>query len=74
MSRKTTWEDTFMDWDRFSQMSDSRLTRRSTFKLAGVIGAASVFATRGPYLASAQEAEDPFDFPDLSIIAVDYAF
>jgi hypothetical protein len=63
-----------MDQDRFRQMLDTRLTRRSALQTAGAVGAAGILATQALPSASAQGAADPFEYPDLSITAVDYAF
>ena len=63
-----------MDQDRFRQMLDTRLTRRSALQTAGAVGAAGILATHALPSASAQGAADPFEYPDLSITAVEYAF
>ena len=64
-----------MDLDRFHQMLDTQLTRRTAIQTAGAIGASGMLASRGLQLAGAQEATpDPFEYPDLNITAVDYAF
>jgi uncharacterized cupredoxin-like copper-binding protein len=70
-----TWEDKLMVHDRLHQMLDTRLTRRAAIQTAGAVGAAGMLASRGLHLASAQgTATDPFEFPDLTITAVEYAF
>lgn len=63
-----------MDHDRFLQLLGIRLTRRSAIQTAGAIGATGILTSRGLHLASAQDAQDPFEYPDLSITAVDFAF
>jgi hypothetical protein len=63
-----------MDQDRFRQLLDTRLTRRSAVQTAGAVGAAGILASHTLPSASAQGAEDPFAYPDLAITAVDYAF
>jgi hypothetical protein len=63
-----------MDQDRFRQMLDTRLTRRSALQTVGAVGAAGILVTQALPAASAQGAADPFEYPDLSITAVDYAF
>jgi hypothetical protein len=63
-----------MHQDRFSQMLDTRLTRRTALQTAGAIGAAGILASRGLQAAGAQDAQDPFQYPDLAITAVDNAF
>ena len=63
-----------MDQDRFTRLLDARLTRRSAVRAAGAVGAAGLLAARGRHSVRAQAAGDPFDYPDLSIAAVDYAF
>jgi len=63
-----------MDQDRFRKMLDTRLTRRSALQTAGAVGAAGILAPHVLASASAQGAEDPFDYPDLAITAVEYAF
>jgi hypothetical protein len=63
-----------MNQNRFSQILDTRLSRRTALQNAGAIGAAGILASHGLRLARAQDAQDPFEYPDLAIIAVDYAF
>jgi hypothetical protein len=63
-----------MDQDWFRQMFDTRLTRRSALQTAGAVSAAGVLATHALPSVIAQGAEDPFDYPDLAITAVEYAF
>ncbi len=63
-----------MNQDRFSQMLDTRFTRRTVIQTAGAMGVSGVIASHGLRLARAQDAQDPFEYPDLAIIAVDYAF
>lgn len=64
-----------MNHDRFIQLLDTRLSRRAAIQTAGAIGAAGTLTARGLHVASAQDgASDPFEYPDLTIVAADYAF
>ena len=63
-----------MNTDRLLHLLDTRLTRRSAIQAAGAIGAGGMLASHGLHPARAQDAPDPFDFPDLAITALDYAF
>jgi hypothetical protein len=63
-----------MDQDWFRQIFDTRLTRRSALQTAGAVGAAGILAPQTLMSAGAQGGEDPFEYPDLAITAVEYAF
>ena len=64
-----------MNYDQFVEMLDTRISRRTALQAAGAVGAAGVLGSHGVRLAGAQEATpDPFEYPDLTIVAVEYAF